>query len=160
MKKILSFFTGIVLVIHSFCQDVKPPLTKEDYLKKAKSQKTIGSILIAGGLTAGTVGAIIFLSGFSKGWDRTNPDNGESQMNTGNAFAIVGGVLIVSGIPFMFATKKNKKRALSAGLIIEKMPAISHGSKTMCYSYPALGVHLHLGKSKWPKPGKRSGAHI
>ena len=109
MKKILLCFAGIVLVLHSFGQAINSPLTKEDYLKKAKRQKTIGSILIGAGLVAGSVGLIAYLKGFSKGFDWRNPQSGESEMNTPSAFAIAGGVLFLSGVPFMIESGKNKK---------------------------------------------------
>ncbi len=119
MKKIILICTIISYAYASNAQLLKDTiqnlkLTDKElgmqYLKKGKSQKTIGAVLVVGGAVLGTIGLAVSLHGFAKGFDWRNPQRGESDLNSGTALAVTGGVMFVAGVPFVIMGGKNEKR--------------------------------------------------
>ena len=80
MKKIIFSSMCIILVVQSFCQVNPVSLTKEEYLKKRKTQNTTGWVLLAGGTTlliiGGTMGA-----NFNGLFDPNRPQQSSPKMN-------------------------------------------------------------------------------
>jgi hypothetical protein len=146
MKKTFFSLLCMAIVAHSFCQAKAPNLSKEDYLKKSKNQKTTGIILLVGGLTVAGTGLVIVLSDLSHLFEpgSENVDHGSLP----DVLGYGGLAMMAASIPFLIAGGKNKKKAMSAALIIEKMPAIRYGSNMLYQSYPAIGLYLQLGISK------------
>jgi drug/metabolite transporter (DMT)-like permease len=96
MKKITICFLLLTLTLTSFCQD-NP--TKADYLKKSKTQKTVGFILLgAGGI------ALVSISG---------PN---TELNTAAGVVILAGAAIITSIPFFIASGHNKRKANAMAL--------------------------------------------
>src|SRR5687767_10570087 len=87
--------------------------TYEFYLKKSKSQRTAGLILVGAGISMASIGAVI---GYGQAWnyflDIFEPDQ-EKYDNTGDILAYTGLAVIGSGIPFLLAAGKNKRKARS-----------------------------------------------
>ena len=91
------------MAITSFSQQTNPsqPLTRADYLKKSKNQRTIAFVLAGGG-------SIAWLAGVSKYMNQDdNVDGG------GEAAMIIGGTAALTSIPFFIISSKNKKKAVS-----------------------------------------------
>ena len=62
MKNITILLFLAILMLQSQGQLTKP-LTKEDYLRKGKNQKTTAWVLLIGGTEATTIGVAVALSG-------------------------------------------------------------------------------------------------
>src|SRR5215210_437358 len=101
MKKVLLSFVCTILVAHSFCQTTATPLTRENYLKKSKNQKTTALVMIIGGAVTTTVGIAIALSG---GLDQATggPDADKGQ-TLASILLISGSAAILGSIPFYIA---------------------------------------------------------
>ncbi|MEO7394692.1 MAG: hypothetical protein ABIU11_07080 [Chitinophagaceae bacterium] len=60
MKKIILLMTMVFLIVSSYCQTkTSSKFSEKYYLQKAKSQKTIGWILLGGGIAVFTTGVLI-----------------------------------------------------------------------------------------------------
>ena len=123
MKKIITCACLILMVIvNSYAQQVKsaPLLTREDYLKKSKNQKTGAVLLVVAGCTIGLVGGVI--SAASAGG------------NSGPPFPIVPVTLgvgcIAGGVTLSKASNRNKQKALEASSYLEfkRLPSIQQTS--------------------------------
>ncbi len=134
MKKIIPFLALLLLSNSVFSQpgNPSPTLTKQDYLKKSKNQKTAAWIFMGGG-----IGLTIL------GIQADNRNDGKSE-STGKAVAIVTGIaaICVGTTLFILATE-NKKRAGVISFRMEKAPLIQQ--RNFVYrSYPALSFRLDL----------------
>lgn len=106
MKKIVLSLTFFLLIANAFGQD-QPALTKDDYLRKSKSQKTFAWILLGGG--AGLAIAGLSLS------DTYASD-------AGTWMAVGGGVLVAASIPLFISSSKNARKAESMTVAIGSQP--------------------------------------
>jgi ABC-type transport system involved in multi-copper enzyme maturation permease subunit len=104
------------------------PLTRQDYLKKSKTQKILGFVFLGVG-----VGCIALVS------------SGESSFGTTAAVGVAGGVIALSSIPLFIASGRNKRKAMAAtaGLNLEKVLdnqiVFKHAG-----NFPALAIRLNL----------------
>lgn len=112
-------------------------LTRADFLKKSKNQKTAAWIATGVGTTVilGTV-----LSAASDPFPEYGEDNTES---VGTVPAIIGLACIGTGAYLFFASSKNKKKANAASVFIdiENAPMLRYAvfnKKT----FPAIGVRV------------------
>jgi len=106
-------------------------LTKQDYLKKSKNQKITSFILVGGGIG-------LWLAGVSKYMNQEdNIDGG------GEAAMVIGGVAVLTSIPFFIASSKNKKKAMSVFLKNIPSQQIQRGS-FVYRSLPSLTLKIHL----------------
>jgi hypothetical protein len=130
MKKIVAFTMLIAMSINSFSQqtDTLNSLTKADYLKKSKGQKTAAWVLVGAGVTCFAIAA-----------------PGDVSFETAGTLVVVGGLAIVGSIPLFIASAKNKKKArsISTGFKMENAPSIQRAS-LVNRSYPAVSIKLSL----------------
>lgn len=140
MKRIIIFPVCFVLVFSGFSQ--QPGNTNEYYLAKSKMQRKTANVLVGCGLVMFSAGVILSFSGLNKPYEPRY----DRMSTAGNIILGIGGATCITGYVFDRAAKRNKK--MSVALIIEKMPAIRYGSNMLYQSYPAIGFHLKLGKSK------------
>ena len=118
----------------TFSQPDKPALTKQDYLKKSKNQKITSFILVGGGIG-------LWLAGASKYMNQTdNIDGG------GEAAMVIGGVAVLTSIPFFIASSKNKKKAAALSLRLERSPAIQLQNQVY-HHYPSVSLSIVIN---WP----------
>ena len=133
MKKALILMLFIATTSVSFSQQTSSAtaLTKQDYLKKSKTQKAIGWSLLG-------AGAITWLAGLNKYMDQNDgvEGGGETAMVLGTAMSIGGVVFVILGA-------KNKKKALSLSLNQQKLPYLQK-SGIAHQKIPALSVQLSL----------------
>ena len=125
------------MILHSFCQTDTPTLTKEDYLKKSKHQKTAAFLLLPVGVLSTGLGMLRFKN-----------EDGSYGNSRNTVFLITGLAAIGGSITLFSASSKNKRNAMSVAMIIEKMPAFHYASSRLYQSYPAIELYLQLGKSK------------
>jgi hypothetical protein len=87
----------------------QPGLTKEDYLRRSKQQRTAGTaFVIGGGALALVGGALWFLSpiaGLAEGGDV------DGAKRTGQTLVLAGTTIGLVSIPFFISGSKNKKAA-------------------------------------------------
>ncbi len=57
MKKIIISLTLLLFIVNLFGQT--PALSKDYYLKKSKNQKTVGWVMLGGGVAMTTIGIVI-----------------------------------------------------------------------------------------------------
>jgi hypothetical protein len=134
MKTITICLALLMLANTIYSQPGNPsaPLTKQDYLKKSKNQKTAAWILMAGGIGLTYLGI------------QMEDRNDSKSESTGKAVAIISGVtaIVVSTTLFILATE-NKKRGSGLSIRMEKIPRIQQ--RNFVYrSYPALSFRLSL----------------
>ena len=142
MKKIIMGTMLLITANATFCQQNNPSpiLTKQDYMKKSKHQKTAGWILMGGGATFLLTGIVIpkgalTHSGFL---DDTYKNDGIK-----DAFDLTGIVSMLGSIPFFIASSKNKKKAASLSFKNEPIPKLQKNS-FVYRTIPALTLKIYL----------------
>jgi hypothetical protein len=111
MKQVTTTLLLIIFSATTFSQqtDSPPTLTKQDYLKKSKSQNTAAWILAGAG--TGLIVVAFATTNVSDIGDAINGDN--SGLNSGTALFVTGAIVAVSSIPLFIIAAKNKRRAMS-----------------------------------------------
>ena len=109
MKKIMFSLALLVFVIKSFGQtEAGRTVSKDYYLKKSKNQKTVGWIMLGGGVAMTTIGLVIGGNVESSPYD---PLGGVGESG-GAAIVMIAGIASALGsIPFFISSAKNKGRA-------------------------------------------------
>ena len=134
---ILTFSAGI-----SFAQNTSPydnaAIDQEDFLKKSRSQRTIGWIMAGTGTALVATG---FVVAFADAMETAF--SGDSYNKTGEAM-IIGGVACAAGsIPLFIAANKNKKKARLA-IGTQTIPVGFRPGQQL--RYPSAGIRIQLGK--------------
>jgi hypothetical protein len=148
MKHIICAIVLILFYIHGFNQQIEPQqqLTKQDYLKKSKNQKTAAWILIGGGAGAVTIAII---SGLGKSvQDIGNilafapPKNSYEWENT---VIVFGGVAMLGSIPLFISSGNIKRKAnnMSLNLKFENSKFLPQ-NKFAGNIYPAISFKFKL----------------
>lgn len=89
-------------------------LTKEDFLKKSKNQKTAAWVMLIGGAVTTTIGVGVAVGG---GLDCAFGDPGCGKDQTlADVLAISGSAAMLGSIPLFIAAGRNKKKAMSVSL--------------------------------------------
>lgn len=107
MKKVIFFLTLLLLAVKSFSQS--QTFSKDYYLKKSKTQKTIGWVMLGGGVAMTTVGIVI-----------KNKQSNDDPFNSLNNLDKIGKSVVLIGvgigtalgsIPFFISSAKNARKA-------------------------------------------------
>lgn len=116
MKKIIAFALLLIVSSESFSQQTNslPALTKQDYLKKSRTQNTTAWFIISGGLVLGTISYGISYK--------------EGRTNTAEILEYTSLATMLGSIPLFIAARKNKKKAMSLSFKNETMPQLQKGS--------------------------------
>ena len=136
MKKIILCSLLLFNTAASFSQQTQSqPLTRDDYLKKSKGQKTGAWLLAAGG------GAIIIGSLISTAGVYIN----EPRPAFPKVPVAIGAACVVGSVPLFIAASKNKKRAQAATAWLKMERAIKPAKFVWSvHSYPALALKMNL----------------
>jgi hypothetical protein len=116
MKKIFFYLTLWLFVVQLFSQT--PALSKDYFLKKSKSQKTIAWCMLGGGVAMATVGLV------SVGKQINSDLNSFNNLGSAGGSAILGIAGIGSAlgsIPFFISSAKNSRRAAAISFSNEKL---------------------------------------
>jgi len=120
------FCLAILLMLNAdvFSQQQNPvqPPVSQDYLKKSKKQKKAGWILLGGGVVLIATAAIIPRGDLEYDGITVGPYSSDKYQNDGikSGFLIAGGITALGSIPFFIVSHKNRKRAASVSLKMEK----------------------------------------
>lgn len=142
MNKIILFAMFFLLSAPSFSQQVKPSptLSREDYLKKSKTQKTVGWILLGGGVTMITAGLLITDKQIDDDpWGYLSGDDAGGSV----ILALAGIGSSLASIPFFIASGKNKRRGAAVSFKMEKATIINQWA-LFNNPYPAVSIRVHL----------------
>ena len=130
MKKITICIMLVIFSATSFSQQTQPStsLTREEYLKKSKTQKILGFVFLGAGAIT-----LISVSG------------GNTDFNTLGTVVVVGGLLTVASIPLFIASRRNKRKAKNASVSFnfEKIQYIQQ-SQLSFHTIPAITLKLNL----------------
>ncbi len=142
MKKIILFLAFFSMLTKGFSQQAEEPkmeLTKQEYLKKSKSQKTVGRILLGGG---GILIGAGLLTNLSNGLGNLFVE--ESQKNSsGDIFTVLGVISIAGSIPLLISAGKNKRKALS--LSVKNQPSqVLQNNRLYTKMTPSLTLKIDL----------------
>ena len=114
MKKIFFCLTLLLLTVKSFSQT--PALSKEDYLKKSKTQKTVGWVMLGGGVAMTTIGYVII--------NQQVNDDPLNAITTGQGYVVLmiaGAATALGSIPFFIRSAKNARRAAAISFNNQKI---------------------------------------
>ena len=130
------------MLTKGFSQQAEEPkmeLTKQEYLKKSKSQKTVGRILLGGG---GILIGAGLLTNLSNGLGNLFVE--ESQKNSsGDIFTVLGVISIAGSIPLLISAGKNKRKALS--LSVKNQPSqVLQNNRLYSKIIPSLTFKINL----------------
>ena len=146
-KLVCSFMFFLVINSSSFCQPMNPSqkISKEDYLKKSKSQNTAAWIVFGTGTVLASVGLAIGLKEATDALIGILFLQQPKSSNGGEALFYSGLATMAGSIPLFIASSKNKKRAraVSASFKMENRSTI-HQSALVRTSFPSLSLKLNL----------------
>lgn len=129
MNRLLISLLFIISTFRSISQNT---LTKQDYLKKSKNQKTAAWVMLGGGLTVAVGAAILDVSG-----DWTKSD-------TPYMVAVyTGGASMLGSIPLFIAAGKNKRKAMNMAFRFQSIQ-LSQGSWFLQKKIPSLRLGINL----------------
>ncbi len=154
MKKIIVFTLMLTVSATSFSQQTNslPVLTKQDYLKKSKNQKTAAWILLVGGAAMVVTGSIVRANDLNKENEASpyvDPNGfnfqfyGSNNYNSGDWIVVAGLVAAAGSIPLFIAGARNKRKAMSVSLKNETIPHLQNGS-FVNRSVPSLSLKINL----------------
>lgn len=144
MKKFIIISLLLIMSSALFSQETNPSatLTKQDYLKKSRHQKTAAWLLIGGGFVLSSAGVIGALVEESKAIWGTEP---ESTSNTPGVLFFSGGVMMLSSIPLFIASSKNKKKAKFATVSFKNEKTLQVMSHSYVYRFvPSVSLKIEL----------------
>ncbi|HMK26943.1 MAG TPA: hypothetical protein VK483_13010 [Chitinophagaceae bacterium] len=151
MNKIILFILLLTMSATLFSQQTNtlPALTKQDYLRKSKNQKTAAWILVAGGAAMIVTGGVVWSNEINKKAE-TDPFGAWADMYTttsGDWIAVAGVVAAAGSIPLFIAASKNKRKAMSLSFKKETVPSrLLSGQKGsfVNQSIPSLSLKINL----------------
>ncbi len=133
MKKSIATFIILVFFTAAYGQETNitiPEITKAEYLKKSKKQKTTAWVLLGAGSLSLLLASI-----------EVNPDYGES---ANRPFLAIGGLVMVgASVPMFTASARNKKRGMSMSFKNENIQQILNSS-IVNRNIPSLSLKLTL----------------
>ena len=140
MKKNIVGCMLLMLATSAFSQQTSssPVLTKQDYGKKSKHQKTTAFIFLGAGTGLITTAVIIepFYNFKKVGSTLMMPPPDYTYKTI---FFLTGLASMVASIPFVINSSKNKKKAAGVSFRMEKVPVVQQQS-LVYHSYPAFSL--------------------
>jgi hypothetical protein len=141
MKKIIPLVLVLFIGKFSFCQETipSPTLTKQDYLKKSKSQKTASKIIAGTGAAVALTGILLAIDDVGGIFDPRDQEN----TKTADALAYTGLVIMAGSIPFFIASSKNRKKAMSMSFKNQRIPQLQNNG-FVYRAIPSLSFKINL----------------
>jgi len=133
MKKSITTFLILAVFTTGYGQQTTETIqeiTKADYLKKSKNQKTAAWILAGVGTLSVILGTI-----------EVNPDYEEN--NNSSFFLVSGLVAIGASVPLFIASARNKKKGISLSFKNNTAPRL-HNNNLYYNSIPSISLKIGL----------------
>ena len=111
MKEIVIFFTLLIFVVKSFSQTTT--LSRDYYLKKSKTQKTVAWVLLGGGGAATIIGLAVGTSNVF--------ENIANDSHKGEALIYTGIAMMGASIPFFISSAKNARKSATISINKQKL---------------------------------------
>lgn len=144
MKPIILVAILLILARSAFSQQNNPSpiLTKQDYGKKSKQQKTAALLFLGAGTGLITTAIIIepFYNFRKVGSTLMMPPLDYTYKTI---FFLTGLASMIASIPFFINSSKNKKKAAGVSFNMEKIQTVQQKSLVV-HSYPALSLKINL----------------
>ncbi|MBK7291723.1 MAG: hypothetical protein IPI78_16640 [Chitinophagaceae bacterium] len=142
MKKLILFLAFFSMLTKGFNQQIEAPkkeLTKQEYLKKSKSQRTAGGIILGGGAILIGAGLATSLgNGLANLFEQEAKKN-----NSGDVLTVLGVISIAGSIPLLISAGKNKRKALS--LSVKNQPSqVLQNNRLYSKIIPSLTFKINL----------------
>ncbi len=138
MKRLALLFFSVLFSVSSYCQ-AAPQQSKDYYLHKSKSQKTIAWVMLGGGVTLMAVGVAAAQAAVID----DNLGGQQSSFSTGEALAYVGLASSLGSIPLFISAAKNKKRA--AEIAFQPQRVLSQKQEMVFIKFqPSLSIKYRL----------------
>ena len=136
MKLVMIISFLLLFKASVLCQQINPipSLSKQDYLKKSKSQKTGAWVLLGAGVAVLAITTINAASSV----DLTSTTDESHSFGIGLA-----AVMAVSSIPLFIASSRNKRKSTMAASVKIEHASIG-GYDLTRINYPAISVRLVL----------------
>lgn len=109
MKKTILCLASFIFTIQVFSQSENPATSKEYYLKKSKTQKTIAWIMLGVGSVTAITGLIIEESEVNN--DLVNYLVDDKLGGTCTVMIVAGSAIALGSIPLFIISSKNKRKA-------------------------------------------------
>jgi len=141
MKKVILNLLLLIFVTHAFCQSTNQAISKDYYLKKSKTQKTIAWVMLSVGAATSITGLIIEESEVNK--DPVNYFLDDKTGGAGTVMIITGGGIALGSIPLFIISSKNKNKAAEISFINQRMLVPQQNS----FAYklqPAVSLKINL----------------
>jgi hypothetical protein len=143
MKKISILIVLTAVTICSFSQvtdEPVKPLTKMDYLRKSKSQRTTGFVLLGSGVALDIIG----LATIPKNVTLFHPDPSvKHKANTAGWLLIAGTATMLASVPFFVSAQVNKKKVVGLTINTQQIQQLNKNS-LQSINYPALTMRVRL----------------
>ena len=151
MKKAIFLFVYLAAMFCSFAQetpsgDTNPLVTKEDFLKKSKGQRTGAIVLISAGGAMAIAGFGVALNDFSNDLGNifSTTEHTSGNNSTLATVLIIAGVgAMLGSIGLFVSAHKYKRKALSLSLKNEMAPQLQR-SMVFCQPVPSLSLKISL----------------
>ena len=149
MKKITIFFVLLAVSAATFSQQTNPAptLTKQNYLKKSKSQKTIAWILLGTGTAMMVTGSVIWNNAaeenVNNAYDPFSAALAPYATTDGTVLTAAGLIVAAGSIPLFIIAGKNKRRAASVSFKNQFVPQINN-SGYVNRTIPSVNLKINL----------------
>jgi hypothetical protein len=129
MKKIIIVFVLLAQTFSVFSQQAHPsqPLTREDYLKKSRKQKTAAWLLLSGGFTCIVIGSVLSAD-LNVNGDNYGSVFDEKTSKAGSVLSVVGLCSMAGSIPLFIAAHRNKKKGINLSFENKRARQIQNAS--------------------------------
>ncbi len=133
MKKIIFFLTLLLIMVKSFSQT--PAVSKDYYLNKSKTQKTVAWVLLGGGGAATIIGLAI---GSNNLWENIANDD-----HKGEALFYTGIAMMGASVPFFIISAKNARKSATISFNNQRI-LLPHQNSLVSKTQPTLALKITL----------------
>ena len=140
MKQPILSLTLVLIVFSSFCQTMSTEVKTEEYfLTKSHRQRTIGWVMLGGGVALTGIG-IAVAGAETTGYALGNSKSG----NAGSVLAIAGIASALGSIPLFISAAHNKHRAATVAFNMQRVSTLSYAPDRITLFQPALTLKILL----------------
>lgn len=137
MKKIVFFLTLLLFAVKLFSQSAA--FSKDYYLKKSKTRKTVGWVLLGGGVTMTTAGYLLLIK-------QVNDDPWTFLEFKGQGYVMLmaaGATTALASIPFFISSAKNARKAATISFNNRRV-LFPHQNTFVLKTQPTLTLKIEL----------------